>query len=113
VEELIPMTMFVCIAMVMILRPISKRVGGLLEAMTRERMQQNAPAPAVAADPQLTRIATLLEHVSRRMDLMEERLDFTERLVGTRQGLAAPAPDSVGPFGDVRLVREPAQGIRG
>ncbi|HSJ14759.1 MAG TPA: hypothetical protein VK939_10090 [Longimicrobiales bacterium] len=109
-EELIPMTMFVCIAMVMILRPISKRIGALLEVMTRERLQPPA-APAVP-DPQLARIASLLENVGRRMDLMEERLDFTERLVGsTRRGLAAP-DESPGSFGDVRLMREPMHGLR-
>lgn len=107
-EELIPMTLFVCVSMVLILRPISKRVGALLEAMTRERLQQ--PAPVAAADPQLNRIANILEHIGKRMDVMEERLDFTERLVGTtRRGLAASNDDSVGVFSDVRLVREPAQ----
>jgi hypothetical protein len=114
VEELVPITFFMCIAMVMILRPISKRVGALLEAMTRDRLQPQQPAAAMP-DPNLARIATLLEHVNRRMDVMEERLDFTERLVGTTRrnlGPAAPA-DSVGAFGDVRLVREPTQGVRG
>ena len=106
-EEMIPITMFLCIAMVMILRPISKRVGALLEAMTRERLQQ--PAPVALPDAQLQRMTTLLEHVSRRIDLMEERLDFTERLVGTtRRGLQPPADDSIGVLGDVRLEREPA-----
>lgn len=113
-EELVPITFFMCIAMVMILRPISKRVGALLEVMTRDRMQPPQQV-AVAPDPQLARIATLLEHVNRRMDIIEERLDFTERLVGsTRRNLGPAAPtDSVGAFGDVRLVREPAQGVRG
>jgi len=79
-EELIPITMFMCIAAVAILRPISSKLGHLIEAMTRERL---GAAPAAAPDhPELERVRTLVEQVSRRMDLIEERLDFTERLVG-------------------------------
>jgi len=75
-EELIPITMFLCIAAVAILRPISTKVGGLLEALTRERQSHSTD------NAELARLHTLMEHVARRIDLMEERLDFTERLVG-------------------------------
>lgn len=74
-EELIPITMFMCIAAVAILRPISTRIGGLLEAMTRERTQGQAE------NGDLARMRVLMEHVAKRIDLMEERLDFTERLL--------------------------------
>jgi hypothetical protein len=76
--ELIPITMFLSIAAVLILRPLTKRLGGLLEAMTRDRIQ--VPAQDHTSEHTLA----LLEHISRRIDLMEERLDFTERLVSTR-----------------------------
>ncbi len=75
-EALIPITMFMCIAAVAILRPISKRVGGLLEVITRER------STGQHDETELARIRVLMEHVVKRMDLVEERLDFTERLVG-------------------------------
>jgi len=75
-EALIPITMFMCIAAVAILRPISTKVGGLLEVLTRERQTRSTD------DTELARLRTLMEHVARRIDLMEERLDFTERLVG-------------------------------
>jgi hypothetical protein len=77
-EELIPITMFMCIAAVMILRPITKKLGGLLEAMTRDRTQVQVH------DALSERTIALLEHINRRLDLMEERVDFTERLVSTR-----------------------------
>lgn len=77
-EALIPITMFMCIAAVMILRPITKRIGGLLEVMTRDRVQ------ARTEDTSSARTVALIEHVSRRLDLIEERLDFTERLVSAR-----------------------------
>jgi hypothetical protein len=87
-EELIPITMFMCIAAVAILRPISSKLGHLLEAMTRERI---GAGPVVAPDnTEIERIRVLVEHVSRRMDLIEERLDFTERLVGGSHRTVAP-----------------------
>ncbi|MCI0432760.1 MAG: hypothetical protein L0271_03810, partial [Gemmatimonadetes bacterium] len=61
---------------VAILRSISTRVGGLVEALTRERQS------ASTDNAELARLRSLIEHVARRIDLMEERLDFTERLIG-------------------------------
>jgi hypothetical protein len=110
VEELIPITLFMCIATVLILRPISIKVGALLEAMTRERLQQRAPT--VVADPQLARVTMLLEQVVKRQENLEERLDFTERLLaGGRRGIPAAATDSVGVFDDVRFTQEPLGGL--
>ena len=84
-EEFIPITMFMCIAAIAILRPISTKLGGLLEAMTRDRITASSPAH-MADDGEMARIRVLMEHISRRMDLIEERLDFTERLVaGSRR----------------------------
>jgi hypothetical protein len=78
-EELIPITMFMCIAAVAILRPVSTKVGGLLEAMTRERAQNQTE------NSDLARMRVLMEHVAKRLDLMEERLDFTERLLANNR----------------------------
>jgi len=78
-EELIPITMFMCIAAVAILRPVSTKVGGLLEAMTRERAQNQAE------NSDMARMRVLMEHVAKRLDLMEERLDFTERLLANNR----------------------------
>jgi hypothetical protein len=78
-EELIPITMFMCIAAVAILRPVSTKVGGLLEAMTRERAQNQTE------NSDMARMRVLMEHVAKRLDLMEERLDFTERLLANNR----------------------------
>lgn len=78
-EVLIPITLFLSVAAVLILRPMTTRIGGLLEAVTRGRTQ---PAPPDTD----ARVVALLEQVSRRLDLMEERIDFTERLVARRPG---------------------------
>lgn len=79
-EALIPISMFFSIAFVMVLRPITKKLGGLIEAVTRDKVQ------ARTDDAGNARIALLLEQMNRRMELVEERLDFTERLVGSRTG---------------------------
>ena len=111
-EELVPITFFLCVTAVLILRPISRKIGALLDAMTRERLQLQQPV-GVASDTQLARVTALLEQVSRRMELMEERLDFTERLVGSgRRAAAPPLPDSIGVLDDVGLGREALHGLR-
>ena len=89
-EELIPITMFLCVAAVAILRPITTRLGGLLEAMTRAKIGATGPTPP-QDEAEMARLRNMMEHVSKRLDLIEERLDFTERLVdgGKR---TAPTP---------------------
>jgi len=91
-EVLIPITLFICVAAVAILRPISTRLGGLLDAVRQERTD----SARATADLDLSNVRNLLEHVSRRMDIMEERLDFTERLLHSRQGPPSPSVGSAG-----------------
>ena len=80
-EELIPIVLFSCIAAVLILRPITKKLGLLLEAFARERM---SPAPARADADQIARLADSLERINARLDLMEDRVGFVERLLEAR-----------------------------
>ena len=99
-EELIPITMFMCIAAVAILRPISTRVGGLLEAMTRERAQNQTE------NSDMARMRVLMEHVVKRIDLMEERLDFTERLLANSRNSTSPLSAHHRERTDIRKDRE-------
>lgn len=78
-EELIPITFFISIAAVLILRPVTKRLGMLIEAVAREKDAARAPAR------QDERVIALLEGMNRRLDLMEDRIEFTERLVSARR----------------------------
>jgi hypothetical protein len=57
-------------------RRLPQKLGLLIEASTHARIQ------ARTAEDGEARILAAIEHMSRRMELMEERLDFTERLVG-------------------------------
>ena len=62
---------------VVILRPITKRLGDLIELYTRDR------TPELQGDVQ--QIRDLLETMNARMQLLEERQDFTERLLSSGQ----------------------------
>jgi hypothetical protein len=62
---------------VIILRPIAKRLTDLIDLYTRDRES------GVQAEVQQMR--DLLETTSARMQLLEERQDFTERLLGSEE----------------------------
>ncbi|MGH7475418.1 MAG: hypothetical protein ACRELD_03950 [Longimicrobiales bacterium] len=81
--ELIPITLFLSVALVAILRPISRPLGRLLESMASERQPRRTHSNA-ADDVHLARIADLLEQISTRVDLMEDRMQFVERLVESK-----------------------------
>jgi cytochrome c-type biogenesis protein CcmE len=80
---MIAIALFVCIAGVLILRPLTKRAGLLLETVARERAR-----PSRLDEGQLVRLAGLVEQVSARVDRIDDRVDFVERLLDHR----APAP---------------------
>lgn len=81
-EELVPIAFFFSIAAVMILRPITKRLGLLLEALARERqgMGNGAAATRPTDDRTLARVASALEQLNTRLELLEDRMEFVERL---------------------------------
>lgn len=62
------------VASVMILRPLTKQLGQLLEQMRRDR-QLGAEQP----DP--ARMAELMERLLDRLERLEARQDFTERVL--------------------------------
>lgn len=59
---------------VVLLKPIANKLGNLLEAMARERQE-----PRIGDE--LERMREILETVSGRVALLEERQDFTEALL--------------------------------
>lgn len=61
---------------VLIFRPITKRLGSLLEVMTAQKLR------AASIDPNDTqRIRELLTSIDGRLNLLEERQDFAEALI--------------------------------
>ena len=76
-EFIAPMVIMVVLTLtiggVVLLRPIAKRLGEIVELMLLEKREGDKG--------DLHRIGDLLETVSARMALLEERQDFTERLL--------------------------------
>ncbi|HEX8243494.1 MAG TPA: hypothetical protein VF541_08365 [Longimicrobium sp.] len=61
---------------VLIFRPISRRLGALLEVMTQQKLR------AANTDPHDTnRIRELLVSIDSRLTMLEERQDFAEALI--------------------------------
>lgn len=72
---------------VLILRPISKRLGSYLDAATQARLR-----PSAEAD--LARIHEVLSSIDGRLNQIEERQDFAEALISASDPklLSIPAP---------------------
>ena len=84
VEELIPIFFFMCVAGVLILRPVTKKLGLLIEAMAHERKAQvRAPREGVD-EAYLERITLALDRLNTRIDRVDDRIDFMEHLVEDR-----------------------------
>ncbi len=65
--------LFLTVGGVAVLRPISKRIGDLLELYARDRQQ--------GLENDLGQVRDLLETLDARLHLIEERQDFTDRLL--------------------------------
>ena len=77
-------TLFVVTGGVLLLRPITKRLGDYLEILAEQKRQP----PPVQDDP---RILAALENIERRMARLEERQAFTDAL------LAGKKPEALKP----------------
>ncbi len=83
-EALAPMivsiVLFLTIGGVLILRPIAKHLGAYLEVLTRQQLEGNRSS-------ELLQLRETLETMDQRLQLMEERQEFNERLLDRRGGL--------------------------
>ena len=72
---------------VLILRPITQRLGSYLDAVTQAKLR---PSP----DADLARIAEALSSIDGRLNQLEERQDFAEALISASDPkvLSIPAP---------------------
>jgi hypothetical protein len=61
---------------VLVLRPISKRIGEILELYARDKQ--------AGLEGEVHQVRDLLETMDARLRLIEERQDFTERLLNSR-----------------------------
>lgn len=72
---------------VLILRPIAKHLGAYLEQLTQEKAEGRSL-------PDFAHLQTILESMDQRLSLMEERQEFTDRLLVERN-LPDQRPDQL------------------
>lgn len=68
-------TLILAPAAVFLLRPVSKHAGELLKQMARERRERRVPGD------ELDRLRSAVESLSERLQLVEERQEFTESVL--------------------------------
>ena len=59
---------------VLILRPLARRLGALLDVVTQQKLN-------AAGEPDGVRVRELLTSIDSRLSLLEERQDFAEALI--------------------------------
>ncbi len=77
------MTLFLTVGGVLIFRPLTKRLGDVIYMM-----QERKYAPT---NDELKRIAQLMEHLDNRLDRLEHRQDFSERMLTVPEERSARA----------------------
>jgi hypothetical protein len=79
-EPIAPMIVFVTfslsIAAVLIFRPLTKRLGDLIEITGRNRQAQ-------AGGEDLARLTEVVGHLADRIEHLEQRQDFSERMLAS------------------------------
>jgi hypothetical protein len=78
-SEELAIVLIACTAMlsasaVLVLRPLSRRLGALIEATTAARLR-----PSV--QPEVARLQEVLTRIDGRLNQLEERQDFAEALI--------------------------------
>jgi len=71
---IVAVVLFLTVGAVAVLRPLSKRLADILEMYARDRER--------GIEGEVRQMRDLLETMSARLELMEERQEFTERLLG-------------------------------
>jgi hypothetical protein len=100
--EVIPIVMFISAAAVLIFRPLTTRVGKLIERSHAEKK--------AVPEPQMQRLMQLMERLVDRMDRLEDRVDFTERMLERQKAQAqlsdGPRPQSQRRYDESRPPRD-------
>jgi hypothetical protein len=73
-------TVTLAVAGVLILRPLAKHIGKILEMRAHQRYER----PQLS-DEGIARLTDAVGRLADRMEALEERQDFTERLLDARQ----------------------------
>ena len=76
---------FVTAGGVLVLRPIAKKLGSLMELYARDRQS--------GVEMEVHQMRELVETMNARLQLMEDRQDFTERLLAAPKAPGIPPPN--------------------
>ncbi len=71
---IVAVTLFLSIAGVLILRPLTKRLGDLIEITSRRQQGETRRE-------EVTRLTEVIGHLADRLEHLEQRQDFTDQLV--------------------------------
>ena len=80
---IVAIVMFLTIGGVLVLRPIAKHLGAYLEALTKQQLEPGRRE-------ELSQVRDILDSMSQRLSLLEERQDFQERLLESRPRAELP-----------------------
>ena len=87
-SDLAPMavaiTFIIMTSLVILLRPISRKLGTFLEVLAEEKRRELGQGQSPIAREDATRIATVLDTIDRRLAHLEERQEFTDKLLVDR-----------------------------
>jgi hypothetical protein len=75
-------TFFIITGLVILLRPISKKLGAYLEVLAEERRRSLSEQPVSRVESE--RIVQVLEGLDNRLARLDERQEFTDRLLVDR-----------------------------
>jgi hypothetical protein len=80
------MTAILSVAGIIILRPLTRRLGDALEAKSRAKHKQ----PELSGE-EIARLTDVMGRLTDRIESLEERQDFTERLLSDQKRAPAQA----------------------
>jgi hypothetical protein len=87
-DEIAPMLVAISLIVttggVILLRPITRKLGSYLEVLAEERRRALNQQPAVST-ADTARLAAALERIEDRLAHVEKNQDFTEKLLAERQ----------------------------
>jgi len=78
-------TVTLAVAAVLILRPLAKHIGKVLEMRARDRYER----PEVSSDD-LMRLTDAVSRLTDRIETLEDRQDFAERLLDAQSPSSRP-----------------------
>lgn len=88
---LVPITLFLTVGGVLVLRPLTKRLGALMEASAKSK------GSTAEEQMQIEHMKLMIETQNLKLEQLEQKLSFTESLLESRTSAFLAARPGVGP----------------